>query len=373
MTMTMETEAITVSDATLRIGGSTIVSGLSFSIKEGQVFGLLGPSGCGKSTTLRLISGLVKPTSGSISVFGVAAHSLAGEQRCVTTVWQSRALFPHMSVRENIEFPLKVKRVSKSEKKLRTEELALKLGLSDKLDRSVANLSGGEQQRVALGRALATRPRVLLLDEPFTGLDQKLKLRLQADLRDLQLEYNCTYVLVSHEHEDIFSLADNMAIIEKGQLVQKGSPKEIYSHPKSALVAESVGHKNLIPGWVRGVSEDRKYAFVDTGVGAWWARNWVSAVSNDPVYYVIHPLDIRTASHGDCTAEGTFKAKESMGRYEVLFLRLQAGALRREIRIERHEENEGAFPSMGASIKIFWSREDAFILPRSDEEAPGKA
>jgi spermidine/putrescine transport system ATP-binding protein len=361
--------AIIASNVSLRRGTSLIVSDLSFAIKEGQVFGLLGPSGCGKSTTLRLISGLAKPTSGSLLVFGVEAHSLTGEQRCVATVWQSRALFPHMSVGKNIEFALKVKAVPKAERKSRVEEIAAKLGLSDKLERGISNLSGGEQQRVALGRALVTRPKILLLDEPFTGLDQKLKLKLQADLRDLQVEYNCTYVLVSHEHEDIFSLADNMAIIEKGQIAQEGSPRDIYSRPKNALVAESVGHKNLIPGRIRSLSEDHEYAFVDTGVGAWWAKNWTSAAINDAVYYIVHPLDIKMddmkkESPGSCSAEGTFRARESVGRYEVLFLRLQAGSMSREIRIESHEVETKVLPSMGASIKVSWNQNDAFVLPR---------
>ena len=343
-------------------GNSTVLRDLSFSVDEGEVFALLGPSGCGKTTTLRLISGLLTPTKGSVAVWGKPAASYAGQERCVATVWQSRALFPHMSVRANIEFGLRVKRVNAAERKHRVDGVVRSLRLEELLDRDIQRLSGGEQQRVALARSLVIRPRVLLLDEPFTGLDQNLKLQLQGDLRDLRASHGYTYVMVSHSLEDVFSLADRLAVIKDGDIIQLDAPNSIYQNPMTPFVAQFVGDRNLIPGTVAGLIPDRNFASVMIGIDPpWIGINRDSVRINDKVFYVISPEDIKLDYSGDIRVEAMFRAKEIAGRREQYYLRLPNGHEIRAITYS-HSGQAGHRFSPGQMVEISWKTSQALIL-----------
>jgi spermidine/putrescine transport system ATP-binding protein len=360
----MSTLAIEVDGVTHSFGRKTVLQNVSFSVERGEVFGLIGRSGCGKSTTLRLVSGLLRPQVGRVSVFGTDAHAWAGHERPVITIWQSRALFPHLSVFENLAFGMRVRGISKKDRSTKIEEYAAKLRLFDLLDRDIETLSGGEKQRVALARAILVRPRILLLDEPFTGLDQELKLQLQADLRDIVRDFDCTYVLVSHAHEEVFALADRIAVMEAGSIVQCGSADEILLTPRNAFVAQFVGRNNVISGSVaRVVSDDQVDVLISGERVTWRARNPNSSTLNQQVVYVVAPEHIQLGDHGECVAHGTIRANERMGFSEVIFVRLDKGV---EVRVQRSIDDPRQRVArrwgIGERVALSWSATNSFVL-----------
>lgn len=354
--------AIEFANVSFGWNNSGVLRDISFEVRENEVFALLGPSGCGKTTTLRLISGLLPPSEGRVVVHGRDATSYSGRERCVATVWQSRALFPHMSARANIEFGLVVHHVDATQRRQRVDGVVKSLRLEKLLSRDINSLSGGEQQRVALARSLAIRPRILLLDEPFTGLDQTLKLQLQADLRELRAEYGGTHVLVSHALEDVFSLADRVAVLDGGRIIQIGTPNQVYEEPADAFIARFVGQRNLIPGVVTSLSSDKQTAVVNTDCGTGWkGHNRDSAQHNDRVFYVLSPEDIRLSASGEIRTEATFRAKEIAGRREIYYLRLRNNC---EIRLVSYSFDGREVPSFspGEMVDISWDARKALIL-----------
>src|SRR5437588_5563912 len=229
-----------------RYGGNVALRELDLEISDGEFFCLLGPSGCGKTTTLNLIGGFVGPTEGTIWLRGERIDTLAPHKRPVNTVFQSYALFPHMSVRDNVAFGLKMDRVKRGETDRRVAEALALVGLEDFGDRTPAQLSGGQQQRVAVARALVKRPAVLLLDEPLGALDLKLRQRLQVELSEIHREVGTTFVYVTHDQEEAMSMADRIAVMNQGRIEQLGTPFEIYRRPASRFVADFIGDANFL-------------------------------------------------------------------------------------------------------------------------------
>ena len=217
-------------------------------IHDGEFFSLLGPSGSGKTTCLRMIAGFDKPTSGRIYLYGKDVSDLPPFERNVNTVFQDYALFPHMSVGENIAYGLMVKGVSKPERMKRVDEMLDLVQLAGYGDRKPAQLSGGQRQRVALARALINHPNVLLLDEPLGALDLKLRQQMQVELKAIQQRVGITFIFVTHDQEEALTMSDRIALFNQGRIEQVGSPSEIYEHPASAFVAGFVGTSNLISG-----------------------------------------------------------------------------------------------------------------------------
>jgi sulfate transport system ATP-binding protein len=228
--------------------GKSIIKDLSLEVEKGELFVLLGASGSGKSTLLRMIAGLSNSDSGQIYLHGRNVTKLPIQERGVGFVFQNYSLFRHLTVAENIAFGLDVKRVSTKEKDKRVGELLALIGLSDFADRKPAQLSGGQQQRVALARALAPNPQVLLLDEPFGALDVNIRTQLRRNLREIQQSLGVTAILVTHDQEEAFELADRIGIIEKGQLLEVGRADEIYRKPKHRFTASFLGKVNLLRG-----------------------------------------------------------------------------------------------------------------------------
>ncbi len=235
-----------------RYGGHLALRELDLTIEDGEFFCLLGPSGCGKTTTLNLIGGFVAPSEGTIWLRGKRIDALPPHKRPVNTVFQSYALFPHMSVRDNVGFGLRMDKVPKPEARRRVDEALALVGLEDYGDRLPAQLSGGQRQRVAVARALVKRPAVLLLDEPLGALDLKLRQRLQIELAQIHREVGTTFVYVTHDQEEAMSLADRIAILNEGRLEQLGTPLEIYRRPASRFVADFIGHANFLDVTVHG-------------------------------------------------------------------------------------------------------------------------
>jgi putative spermidine/putrescine transport system ATP-binding protein len=240
--------AVSLSVLRKSFGDVHAVDGVDLDIADGEFFSMLGPSGSGKTTILRMIAGFELPTSGTIHLSGKDVTRLAPFQRDVNTVFQDYALFPHMNVLENIAYGLKVKRVAKKERLSQAQDALETVRLPGYGDRKPSQLSGGQRQRVALARALVNRPSVLLLDEPLGALDLKLRRAMQLELKQLQRDVGVTFVFVTHDQEEAFTMSDRIAVISEGRIDQVGTPEEIYESPSTEFVADFVGTSNLISG-----------------------------------------------------------------------------------------------------------------------------
>lgn len=237
-----------------RFGETVALDDLSLEFCDGKLTTLLGPSGCGKSTLLNLISGILPPTSGSIYFGDRDVTSLSPDKRNIGLVFQNYALYPHMTVGENIAFPLEIKKVSKKERMERAAEFAKLLRIEDYFTRKPSQLSGGQQQRVAIARALAKEPEILLLDEPLSNLDARLRLEMREEIRRLQMETGITTIFVTHDQEEALSISDHILLLKKGRIQQYGLPQELYDEPCNPFVADFLGNPpiNLFEGIVDG-------------------------------------------------------------------------------------------------------------------------
>ena len=239
-------------------------------IEDGEFFALLGPSGCGKTTSLRMIAGFELPTEGEIYIHGRAMGKTPPYQRPVNTVFQSYALFPHMTIGENVAFGLQMKKVSKTETEQRVKEALAMVRLPGYERRKPKQLSGGQQQRVALARALVNRPEVLLLDEPLGALDLKLRKEMQLELKKLQREVGITFVFVTHDQEEALTMSDRIAVMSQGVALQVGNANEIYEHPNCKFVADFIGDTNFLEGTIRE-KDGAKVRVELSGGGSIWA------------------------------------------------------------------------------------------------------
>jgi putative spermidine/putrescine transport system ATP-binding protein len=233
-------------------GATVALDGLDLTVRPGEFLALLGPSGCGKTTALRMLAGFEHPDAGEVLVDGEDVTRVPAHRRDAGMVFQSYSLFPHLSALDNVAFGLRMRKVRTAERRSRAAELLELVGLADKGDRFPHQLSGGQQQRIALARALALRPRVLLLDEPLSALDAKVRLTLREEIRRLQQELGITTLFVTHDQEEALSVADRVAVMHAGRLEQCAEPAELYGRPATAFVAEFVGTMSRIPGRLAG-------------------------------------------------------------------------------------------------------------------------
>ncbi|MBN2113394.1 MAG: ABC transporter ATP-binding protein [Acidimicrobiia bacterium] len=249
--------AVELTGVSKRFGDVTAVDEVNLQIGDGEFFSLLGPSGCGKTTTLRMIAGLEFPTEGSVRIYGEAMGLRPPNKRPVNTVFQSYALFPHMSVFRNVAFGLEMRKVPAPDIASRVEAAIDLVRLSGMEKRKPAQLSGGQQQRVALARALVNQPRVLLLDEPLGALDLKLRQAMQVELKDLQERLGIAFVYVTHDQEEALTMSDRIGVMHQGKLLQVGTPEEIYEHPRTRFIADFIGETNFLPVTVAAPGEVR--------------------------------------------------------------------------------------------------------------------
>lgn len=245
-------------------GDVTAVDEIDLDILEGEFFSLLGPSGCGKTTTLRIISGLESPTAGTVSLFGTDVTETSPQERETNLVFQNLALFPHMTVEQNIRFGLRHEDLTESETEDRIEEMLRVVDMAGFEPRNVTQLSGGQQQRIALARSLAKQPAVLLLDEPLASLDRKLRQHMQFELKEIQENLGTTFFYVTHDQEVAMTMSDRMAVMRDGDIVQVGTPEEIYEAPSSSFVAEFIGDANFVSGRIEADGDDG--VFVGGGI-----------------------------------------------------------------------------------------------------------
>ncbi|MDP5218984.1 ABC transporter ATP-binding protein [Ruegeria sp. 2205SS24-7] len=254
--MTATTPLVRIDHVSKQFGSFVAIENLSLDIARGEFVTFLGPSGCGKSTTLRILGGFEQPTSGRIILDGEDVTTLPPEKRHVNMVFQDYALFPHMTVRQNISFGLELKGMSKSDIRRRQDEIMSFLELDAYGDRYPGQLSGGQRQRVALARALAPDPALLLLDEPLGALDAKLRGQVQQELKSIQRRTHKTFFFVTHDQEEALTMSDRIVVMNNGKVEQDGTPEELYFHPATRFVAEFIGDTNLLTGEVRGQDGD---------------------------------------------------------------------------------------------------------------------
>lgn len=257
--------AIDVRDAVKRYGEFTALKKISLSIMDNEFFTLLGPSGCGKTTLLRMIAGFEDVTEGEIFLYGEEIEKLPPHQRPVNTVFQNYALFPHMTILDNVGFGLEMRGNSKSEARKRAGEMLELVQLSQFSARKPSQLSGGQQQRVALARALAPQPKVLLLDEPLSALDLKLRKAMQLELKHLQRETGITFIFVTHDQEEALTMSDRIAVMSAGELQQLGEARDIYERPHNMFVADFIGETNLLEVSVDGINNGRAICHLGGG------------------------------------------------------------------------------------------------------------
>ena len=283
--MTQNDVIIRLENVSKAFGDKQVLDNISLDIKKGEFVTLLGPSGCGKTTTLRLISGFTTPDSGTVYMDGKDISGIPPYKRPLNTVFQRYALFPHLDVYDNIAFGLKLAKVPEKEIEQRVRKVLKMVSMTDYEDRDVESLSGGQQQRVAIARALVNQPKVLLLDEPLSALDHKMRQDMQIELKEMHQKLGITFIYVTHDQEEALTLSDTIVVMNEGKIQQIGTPADIYNEPVNSFVADFIGESNILNGTM---IEDRKVNFighdfecVDEGFG-----------TNNPVDVVIRPEDI---------------------------------------------------------------------------------
>jgi spermidine/putrescine transport system ATP-binding protein len=339
----------------------TAVKALSLGIRPGEFFTLLGPSGCGKTTTLRMIAGFESVTSGELRIQDQPVQHVPPDKRPVNTVFQNYALFPHLSVAENVGFGLAVKRLAAPERAARVSEALELVRLPGLGNRRPDQLSGGQQQRVALARALVNRPAVLLLDEPLGALDLKLRKEMQLELKELQTQVGITFIYVTHDQEEALTMSDRIAVMNRGELLQVGDPKMIYEQPATRFVADFIGESNFITGSVVSVEQGR--VLIAALGREMAARSETSALApGQSVTVALRPEKLTVASpSGADTITGTIREMIYIGTDTRLIIALPSGE-RLVARVPNTGNRDRAAWQVGDPVAVSWLPEDARVL-----------
>jgi spermidine/putrescine transport system ATP-binding protein len=335
----------------------TAVDDVNLDIADGEFFALLGPSGCGKTTTLRMIAGLELPSAGSLQIFGEGVGSLPPNKRPVNTVFQNYALFPHMSVADNVAFGLRMRKVPKSEISARVQEAVSLVRMSGMEGRRPNQLSGGQQQRVALARALVNRPKVLLLDEPLAALDLKLRQEMQFELKQLQREVGITFVFVTHDQEEALALSDRIGVMNDGRLLQVGTPEEMYDAPVDRFVADFIGRSNFL----KGTLESSEVVCLSNGQRI-NVRSVDGVTVGDEVQVSLRPervmiCDVDTAPDGVARLTGVVDTETFLGNSVVYRVTLDWMTI--EVETDHRPDLERHHP--GDRVDLWW-RDDAVAV-----------
>ncbi|MBN8581344.1 MAG: ABC transporter ATP-binding protein [Anaerolineae bacterium] len=333
------TPAIKFDNVSRHFGDVKAVDGADLEIRDGEFFSMLGPSGSGKTTCLRMIAGFDRPTSGRIFLYGQDVSDLPPYERDVNTVFQDYALFPHMTVADNIAYGLMVKNVAKAERLKRADEMLDLVQLSGFGGRKPSQLSGGQRQRVALARALINHPKVLLLDEPLGALDLKLRQQMQVELKAIQKRVGITFIFVTHDQEEALTMSDRIALFHQGKIEQIGSPSEIYEHPASAFVAGFVGTSNLVSGEV------------------------AERITGSDITFSIRPEKIHlgsineTAPSDNYTSDGTVRDVIYLGLYTRYLVELEGGGDLVVVEQNLKTTSMDVLKIKGQRTRLYWNKE----------------
>ena len=345
--------------------GETAVRGVDLEIRAGEFFSILGPSGCGKTTTLRLIGGFDTPEAGEVLIRGKSMTQVPPYQRPVNTVFQSYALFNHMTIAQNIAFGLKIKRLGKAEIESRVTEALQLVKMESFAHRFPSQLSGGQQQRVALARALVNRPAVVLLDEPLGALDLKLRKQMQVELSSLHQDLGLTFVMVTHDQEEALSLSDRIAVMHEGRIEQVGSPTQIYERPRTPFVADFIGDTNLLQGKIEAAFPEALQ--VRTGSGLKVVVNTPEPWSHSGTHVVISVrpekihLNLYPPTDGANCFEGRLKNIMYMGTHVHYRVELPSG----DSLTVRQPNTKGSLPDQDTPIYVHWNPTDCIALVAS--------
>jgi spermidine/putrescine transport system ATP-binding protein len=342
---------------TKRFDEVTAVDDLTLEVERGSFFALLGPSGCGKTTTLRMIGGFEEPTAGTIYLGDRDVTGLPPYKRDVNTVFQSYALFPHLTIFENVAFGLRRRKIKGEQLRGQVNEILRQVGLEGFGKRRPRQLSGGQQQRVALARALVNKPRVLLLDEPLGALDLKLRKQMQLELKAIQHEVGITFIHVTHDQEEAMTMADRIAIINDGRIEQLGAPAELYERPATSFVAGFVGISNLLNGIVEAPDAVR----LDTGA---LVRAQVDGRTGR-VAAGVRPEKISLGpGSGENTLEGRVAETAYIGVATQVVVETQAGTVHV---FAQNIDSGGRIPPPGSNVTLSWTPESTFVVDQEEE------
>jgi spermidine/putrescine transport system ATP-binding protein len=351
---------------TKRFGDLVAVRDLDLRLAPGEFFTLLGPSGCGKTTTLRMVAGFEEPTEGRILIDSEDVGSLPAYRRPTNTVFQTYALFPHLSVGENVAFGLRRKKAPKEEIRRRVREELERVGLAQQINRRPNQLSGGQQQRVALARALVNYPKVLLLDEPLGALDLKLRKGLQLELKRIQREVGITFLYVTHDQEEALTMSDRLAVMNEGRVEQVGTAEDVYERPDTTFVAGFIGVSNLMPGVVASRRNGRGEVRLDAGVAVDVPVNGLR--EGDRCHAVVRPekLRITSADNPDPgtgpAVEGIVESSVFLGTSTQIVVRL-AGDVPLTVLVPNADEAERQrLPGGGARVRLAWAPEHTHVV-----------
>jgi putrescine transport system ATP-binding protein len=340
-------------------GGIRAVDHVDLTVAPGELFALLGASGSGKTTLLRLIAGLEQPDGGRIRIDGADMTDRPAYERPVNTVFQSYALFPHMSVRGNIAFGLKQERLPQTEIDKRVAEMLQLVQMESYAQRRPSQLSGGQKQRVAIARSLAKRPKLLLLDEPMAALDRRLREQTRIELAAIQKRLGIAFILVTHDQEEAMSLADRMAVMEAGRIVQIGPPREIYARPASRFVAGFIGDTNLFEG--RAVGRENGWLAVRTGEGAMMVRDMPDVAPGATVWLAVRPERVRLGALADHNClDVRVERVEYRGDQSILHGTTVAGT---PLRL-KGDNAALASVAVGSTVSVAWVPDDVVVLQR---------
>ncbi|ANN66541.1 ABC transporter ATP-binding protein [Bordetella bronchialis] len=334
-----------------RYGDLTAVEDLSLSVERGEFISLLGPSGCGKTTTLQMIAGFVEPSGGSIVLDGKDVSRIPANKRGLGMVFQNYALFPHMTAAENVSFGLEMQRVGKEERRARVAEALKLVGLSHLADRHPARMSGGQQQRVALARALVIRPSVLLLDEPLSNLDAKLREEMQLELRSIQRTVGTTTILVTHDQSEALALSDRIVVMNQGRVEQVAEPFAAYEAPSSRFVGGFLGKANVFTPTAQPYAGELRARIGEAHI----------AMEGQPVprgAVIVRPEKILFAEAGACSLPGRMKTRVFLGNHWLCQVDTSVG----EVLVIR--QNDGVpVPAEGETVHLRWRAQDMCAVP----------
>ena len=369
-----DSPSVELRSVTKRFGDLVAVDDLSLDFASGEFFTMLGPSGCGKTTTLRMVAGFEQPSQGAIRIEGADVAGLPPHRRPTNTVFQSYALFPHLSVEDNVAFGLRRKRVPKGEIRRRVAAELERVGLAAEARRRPAQLSGGQQQRVALARALVNLPKVLLLDEPLGALDLKLRKGLQIELKRIQREVGITFVYVTHDQEEALTMSDRIAVMDRGRVEQVGVPEEVYERPATTFVAGFIGVSNLMPATVTSLGEVR----LDQGQTVKAPTDGLSP--GEHCFAVVRPEKLQIepfdsgggpSANGVPRVEGMVESSVYLGTATQIVVDLGEGVPMTVLCPNASESERQRLPGGGARVALSWEPEHMHVVRESSAPDPG--
>ena len=351
-------------------GELVAVKELDLDIGRGEFFTMLGPSGCGKTTTLRMVAGFEQPTAGRVLIEGSDVAGLPSYKRPTNTVFQSYALFPHLSVRDNVAFGLRRKKVPKDEIAQRVESELERVGLAAEINRRPNQLSGGQQQRVALARALVNLPKVLLLDEPLGALDLKLRKELQLELKGIQRDVGITFVYVTHDQEEALTMSDRIAVMSNGVVEQVDTPENVYERPATTFVAGFIGVSNLMPGTVTSATGGRGMIKLDTGLEV--ESRVDGLATGERCHAVVRPEKLRITDPGSVTpgglpgVDGIVQSSVYLGTSTQIIVALPGDVSMTVLVPNASEAERARLPGGGAPVRLSWEADHMHVVRESE-------